>query len=64
MCLDVLGEAWYRQYLKEEMWSPGTVMGSLGRTNYKVLDGSGKQVHRHVDQLRHRSRNSLMHVIQ
>lgn len=53
-------EIWYRQYLKGEKWQPGVVKCTMGGTDYKVTDSSGNTIHRHVDQLRRRSRSSLV----
>ncbi|KAJ0169187.1 hypothetical protein K1T71_015314 [Dendrolimus kikuchii] len=55
------GEAvWYRQYLKGDKWLPGTVGESLGPSNLQVIGDGGNPVHRHVDQLKRRSRSSLV----
>lgn len=58
--INVGEEVWYRQYLKGEKWQPGKVTGVLGNTDYKVTDDSGNVVHRHIDQLRRKSRSSLV----
>lgn len=55
-------EVWYRQYLKGEKWLPGTVEKSLGQSNYKVVSEDGSLVHRHIDQLKRRSRRSLVYT--
>ncbi|XP_048484533.1 uncharacterized protein K02A2.6-like [Plutella xylostella] len=53
-------DVWYRQYLRGEKWEPGKVINKLGPKNMEVRGIDGSQVHRHVDQLRRRSRNSLV----
>lgn len=58
--VEVGDDIWYRQYLKGEKWQPGTIVNSTGPSNYKVLDSNGKPVHRHIDQLRRRTRSSLV----
>lgn len=53
-------DIWYRTYLKGQKWQPGKVIRTLGSTDYKVTDTSGNELHRHIDQLRRRTRNSLV----
>ncbi|KAL4717822.1 hypothetical protein ACJJTC_000971 [Scirpophaga incertulas] len=57
--LEVGSDVWYRQYLKGEKWQPGSVSHSLGSTDYSIIDKNGNVIHRHIDQLRRRSRKSL-----
>lgn len=58
--IDPGDDVWYRQYLKGEKWLPGKVGSRLGPSNFKVIGQGGNQVHRHVDQLKRRSRSSLV----
>ena len=53
-------EIWLRQYQGGIKWSPGTVAERLGDTDYRVVDEIGRKTHRHIDQLRRRSRSSLV----
>lgn len=53
-------DVWYRNYLKGEKWSPGTVVDRLGKNNFTIKDQVGNNIHRHVDQLKRRSRFSLV----
>ncbi|KAL4705607.1 hypothetical protein ACJJTC_012854 [Scirpophaga incertulas] len=57
--LEVGSDVWYRQYLKGEKWQPGSVSHSLGSTDYSIIDKNGNLIHRHIYQLRRRSRKSL-----
>lgn len=57
-----LGEdIWMRQYRGNEKWLPGQIVKRMGTTDYRVVDGSGNETHRHIDQLRQRSRSSLIY---
>lgn len=58
--LQIGEEVWMRQYRGNGKWSPGQVIDKMGTTDYKVMDCSGKESHRHIDQLRQRSRSSLI----
>ncbi|XP_059048702.1 uncharacterized protein K02A2.6-like [Achroia grisella] len=53
-------EIWLRQYSGAHKWLPGTVTERLGTTDYKVCDTSGRESHRHIDQLKRRSRSSVI----
>ncbi|XP_063834427.1 uncharacterized protein K02A2.6-like [Ostrinia nubilalis] len=53
-------EVWYRNYQGTTRWLPGEVSQKIGGTDYKVLDGLGRENHRHIDQLKRRSRSSLI----
>lgn len=53
-------DVWYRQYLKAEKWQPGSVIKSTGTNDYKILDDKGNVHHRHLDQLKRRTRSSLV----
>lgn len=53
-------DVWYRQYLKSEKWLPGKVESCMGPSNFKVIGEEGNRVHRHIDQLKPRSRSSLI----
>lgn len=53
-------EIWFKNYQGGMRWLPGQVSQRLGTTDYKVLDESGRENHRHVDQLKRRSRSSLI----
>lgn len=58
--VEVGDDVWYRQYMKGEKWLSGTIVNSCGPSDYAELDGNGRQVHRHIDQLRRRVRSSLV----
>ncbi|KAL4703446.1 hypothetical protein ACJJTC_010766 [Scirpophaga incertulas] len=59
------GEPVYlREFTNKRKWDSGGILQKLGSTNYKVRDTSGKEVHRHIDQLKRRSRSSLVHHLQ
>lgn len=51
---------WLRQYSGGDRWLPGKVIERLGTTDYKVMEDSGRESHRHIDQIRHRLRSSLI----
>lgn len=53
-------DVWYRQFLKGEKWLPGKIESRLGPSNFKVIGLRGDHVHRHVDQIKRRSRSSLV----
>lgn len=53
-------EIWMRQYRGNEKWLPGKIVKRMGTTDYRVVDESGKETHRHIDQIRQRSRSSLI----
>ncbi|XP_037293178.1 uncharacterized protein K02A2.6 isoform X1 [Manduca sexta] len=54
-------DVWFRQYnMKGEKWSTGKIVESNGHNDFKVQDSNNKQVHRHIDQLRRRTRGSLV----
>ncbi|CAB3248531.1 unnamed protein product, partial [Arctia plantaginis] len=53
--LEIGEEISMRQYRGNEKWSPGQVVDRMGTTDYKVMDLSGREAHRHIDQLRQRS---------
>jgi hypothetical protein len=53
-------DVWYRKYLKGEKWQPGKVTKVLGETDYNVSDSDGNVIHRHIDQLRRRTRSSIV----
>ncbi|KAG7301746.1 hypothetical protein JYU34_014734 [Plutella xylostella] len=50
---------WYRLYQKGDKWTAGEVSERLGATDYNIRNPDGTLTHRHVDQLRQRSRVSL-----
>lgn len=58
--VDTGDEVWYRQFLKGEKWIPGRVGSQVGPSNFRVIDEGGKQVHRHIDQIKRRTRSSLI----
>lgn len=58
--MDPGDDVWYRQYLKGEKWLPGSIGSRLGPSNFKVIGQGGDEVHRHVDQIKRRSRSSLV----
>lgn len=53
-------EVWLRQYCGRDKWLPGQVTERLGVTDYRVTDSMGRDAHRHIDQLKHRTRSSLI----
>ncbi|KOB64286.1 Silkworm transposon mag-like protein [Operophtera brumata] len=59
--IDSGDDVWYRQYLKADKWLPGKVESCLGPSNFKVIGEEGTPVHRHIDQLKRRTRSSLVH---
>ncbi|XP_048007003.1 uncharacterized protein K02A2.6-like isoform X1 [Leguminivora glycinivorella] len=52
---------WYRNYSSRnaDKWLEGTIKESLGSSDYALETSKGEIVHRHVDQIKRRSRNSL-----
>lgn len=48
-------DIWLRHYQGNDRWLPGQVKQRLSTTDYRVLDGLGRESHRHIDQLRRRS---------
>lgn len=54
-------EVWLRQHRGVDRWVPGKVAEKLGTTDYRVVDTLGKEVHKHVDQLKRRMRSSLIY---
>lgn len=45
---------WYRDYRTSDKWLPGLVATRLGSSDYTITTNSGTEVHKHVDQLKHR----------
>ncbi|KAL4709027.1 hypothetical protein ACJJTC_005888 [Scirpophaga incertulas] len=55
------GEPVYlREFTNKRKWDSGEILQKLLSTNYKVRDNSGNELHRHIDQLKRRSRSSLV----
>ncbi|KOB76691.1 Uncharacterized protein OBRU01_05244 [Operophtera brumata] len=53
-------EVWLRQYRGGDRWMPGKVAEKIGVTDYRVVDAVGRELHKHIDQLKHRKRSSLI----
>lgn len=45
---------WYRNYRGPKKWVAGRVKSKLGSSDYTITSEFGTEVHRHVDQLKHR----------
>ncbi|XP_048479394.1 uncharacterized protein K02A2.6-like isoform X1 [Plutella xylostella] len=53
-------EVWFREYRPGRKWSKGIVAGRSGRSDCTLEAADGSRVHRHIDQLRRRSRGSMV----
>lgn len=47
-------DVWVRNYASGQKWIPGSIISKTGPVSYTVSIDAGKQVKRHLDQLRHR----------
>ncbi|RVE46453.1 hypothetical protein evm_008920 [Chilo suppressalis] len=53
-------EVWLRQYQGPQRWVSGRVSECLGSSDYKIIDEVGRNCHRHIDQLKRKSRGSIL----
>ncbi|XP_063366282.1 uncharacterized protein K02A2.6-like [Cydia amplana] len=49
---------WSRSYTGQDRWVKGTVVDKTGSNRYVVDNGQGSFIHRHIDQIRRRTRYS------
>jgi hypothetical protein len=54
-------QVYLRNFNEREKWVSGEILDRLGSTTYRVRDSTGKDVHRHIDQLKRKFRSSLAH---
>lgn len=52
-------QVWYREYRGTDKWLAGTVIKKNGNTNYTIKSIYGTEIHRHVNQLKHRVTREL-----